>query len=240
MSNRTSPRFKPNVSQFTNHFVELYTQLLLGGIPSEILIWRQKNTRNGYMRFLRIGHELFVSGDWRHASYSWSSVETLSWMANTNFQYFHGKCTSSAQGVPAREWDEEYFVRTGAERVKQAVVNRYEEEATDAHPLVKAWHAVNRYSCPHEARGVQPFLEQPVPLPLIQTTPPQYLDGRVPNEYSGDVGQLFFGDAWYEYCPTGWVASMDCVIHHGTLRLAIEWLKEHNLKLWEKVQEELK
>lgn len=240
---KTSDRFEPDIFQFTNYFVGLYKHQLIGGIPSEILIWRKKGTLCGHVRFIRIGHELFVSGDWRHASYSWSSVETLSWMANTDFQYFHGKCTSSAQGVPAREWDAEYFVRTGAERVKQAVIDRYEEpedEVTDDHPLVKAWHAINKIGGPHEERVVQSFLEQTVPWVLIQNIPSQYLDGLAPEQHSGDVGRLFFGDAWYEYCPTGWVAAMDCVIHHGTLRMAIAWLKEHNLALWEKVQWELK
>lgn len=241
---KTSNRF--NADHFKNHFVGGYEVHKLGGIPTEMLIWRQPETRAGYVRFIRIGHELFVSGDWYNASYSWSSAETLAWMADTDFQSFHGKCTSSPKGVPAREWDDKYFTESGVGEVKMAIKNRWnepEKDIQDGHPMVKAWRDINKYSGPSNERELENFLIKEIPQDILDAVPQKYKNRAATahtcvGQFS--VAEFFFGEHWHEYIPHGHVAAFECIVHHSALRMAVAWLKEHDPLMWARVQKELK
>ena len=240
MSQKTSPRFQPD--HFSEHFVGVYEFVKLAGIPAEILTWRRPGTVCGYIRFIRVGHELFVSGDYDNASYSWPSTQTLAWMANTDFQYFHGKCSSSRNGVPAEVWDSDCFTRAGIGEVKMAIENRWgepEEEIPDDHPMLQAWCAINKSHGPSDAQGVQSFIEQDVPREIHKKVPIKYRDGAPAAAHYDHVGEFFFGAHWPEYIPSGLVASHDCVTHHGALRMAVQWLQDNDPLLWKRVQKEI-
>lgn len=234
MYQKTSPRFQPD--RFAEHTVTAYEFTKLAGLPAEILTWRKHDTVCGYIQFIRVGNELFVRGDWYNASYSWSSVETLRWMSDTDFQYFHGKCSASTCGVPARVWDDDHFTEAGIGEVKMAIENRWgepEDEIPDDHPMLQAWRAINKSHGFSDAHGLQHFIEQDTPSEILDMAPNKY------REAGCGVGYFFFGEDWHDYIPSGLIASSDCVTHHGALRMAVQWLQDNDPLLWARVQKEI-
>jgi hypothetical protein len=236
---KTSPRFNPE--QFKDHVVDYYTHNQDLAAPLEMLVWRKPGTRTGYIRFVRVGHELFVSGDWYNACYSWSETAPLTWMADTNFGYFHGKCTASRLGVPAQEWDLREFVRLGVHEVRIATANRWDEpddEITDEHPMIKTWHAINNLRGPCYARNLSEFMEENMPDVLIEQLPGKYRGDMRVTDCQVPVGTFFFGRHWRECVPNGYLPDMVSVIHHGALRMAVQWLRNNKPKTWETMPKE--
>jgi hypothetical protein len=234
---KTSSRFP--AEYFKKHIVGTYSFTLLANRPVEFLVFREPGTGVGLMRFLRLGNELLVSGDYDNASYSWPSEQTMAWMADTNFHYFHGKCSSSPSGRIPKDWEGEEFIKDGRRRVKEAIEARFDEDyktIPEDHPLLVAWNeaaSAHNVENEYEARS---FLENSMPFEVAvkEIVPEKYR----PTSDADDVGEFFFGKYWHEYFPSGYTPSWTTIIHHGALRMAVQRLHDQNPEWWEQVQKD--
>lgn len=240
MDNKTSPRFEAD--RFTEHEVTVYKTTEFAGVPVERLVWQKPGTRSGLIRFLRIGHELFVSGDYFSANYGWYEPQTLEWIADTDFQYFHGKCIASRLGTPPQEWDTEYFIEYGVDLIKSFIPTRWDEsedKITDDHPLVQAWRYITRFHSPYDDETTCALFEKRLTADFVRNVPIKYFNNDVASVESTAIATLFFGNDW-EAAPNGWVPAIDCVMHHGALRMAVDWCKQNMTTTWYTAQEQLK
>lgn len=206
---------------FSEHQVEFYDfgefrVRGIRGIPYEILVWKKPGTTAHYLRFFRLGHQLFVSGDWYDGVYSWSEFQTLSWIANTDFGYFHGKCVASKVGVPALQW------RSGL--LKERIISTLED--IDRGALIPHLRTVLPGGFPGTQLEWVVLLDEQADVFALGELPDEvqklWEEGSYPTH-----GQVLFGEDWREYASDGFEPLIDCVIHHGALRLAVQWLDEH-------------
>lgn len=95
------------MNEFENH-VATYSRLALpnGGLM-EWLQWKNPNSSNYAIWYVRYGGFLCVFGDAGDAVFQWHEVVSLEFIANCSLDYFEGKCQASPYGRRFRSWDEE-------------------------------------------------------------------------------------------------------------------------------------
>jgi len=232
-----------DATRFTDHVVSHYELVFSGGHQVEVLHFKKPGTVTHMLRFVRAGHQLFVSGDYGDAVYSWSSQETMEWMSNTDVQYFLGKCTASSHGVPFRDWSSEAVRQRGVESIKQD-----EEDEPPEDSVLPLWGEKLKVTSVNSEEELHRFLEEEVgdwyyrdKIPLVVRerygiTEYHVSVGTVNTPY----GELFFGEDWWECAPDGWVDPYQGIVHHGALFLAFKWMREHPLAFeWEQALPEL-
>lgn len=60
--------------------------------------WRRPDSGFYHIRYVLHGPCVFVSGDVGEAVYRFGQIIRLEWLADTDFEYFHGKCVASPMG----------------------------------------------------------------------------------------------------------------------------------------------
>jgi hypothetical protein len=95
----------------------------------ETLEWKEPGTNHFAIWYVRQHGTLMVFGDLGEAVYQWYPDVTLQGIANTNFDYFVGKCRASEFGTPPKVWSadqaetdaREYFAEFFGEKWQDTV-----------------------------------------------------------------------------------------------------------------------
>ena len=214
-----------NAMNFQNHRVEVYEAGTLGrDVDYEYLTWRKPKTRTNSVDFIRHGGTLFVKGDYYDATYQWTGPESLSWMADTDFGYFHSKCVASTRGSQPRDWREKVLKENIAYTLK-----RIGREALI--PYIDQLTASG--NCNSDS-GWWRHLDSDVrkeDIEAIPECPTTVLLGNsvvVGSELCLTYKDVLFGRNFSVLdIPDGLDYWPYTVIHHGALRMAIQWLAEH-------------
>jgi hypothetical protein len=95
-----------NEHDFSRHEITFYQMMHMGDKPvgCEFLEFRECGTIFGKMQFHIVGCDLFVTGDYGAAVYTWPTSVLLEQIAGFGLGYFAEKCTASEVGVPFRQW----------------------------------------------------------------------------------------------------------------------------------------
>lgn len=89
------------VDSFNEHVVTECVQL---DKDTERLIWQKPGSFLYKIIYIRYKNTLFVSGDCYEGTYMWSEPKSLEWMADTNFDYFLGKCRATSTANSETDW----------------------------------------------------------------------------------------------------------------------------------------
>ena len=95
---------------FKDHIVKTYIHQEIPGL--EHLFFARPESNNYSLIFIRTRGTLFVGGDLGDAIYCWSQDNSLEWISNCNFGYFHGKCHASPSGRKYVTWNSEHAIKT--------------------------------------------------------------------------------------------------------------------------------
>ena len=95
----------------------------------ESITWRQEETTNYYMHYLKQGYNLIVTGDVGDAIYR-TGFTTFDEWARSDIGYFSSKCVASEDGRLYKEWS--------SERIKQEVQETIKAEDLSWSKFVKA------------------------------------------------------------------------------------------------------
>jgi len=250
-------RFEP--SRFKEHEVTIYEQASLGGVPFEFLRWQKPGTSVGLINFILKGHELFVSGDWHSATYAWSELADLVWIATCDTMYFNSKCEASPEGRIPKDWDAKECMKQMRDQIRECCID--DPEAWPVQIAKSSCALDNGGTClgdscdVHEcddcvdiaAKKVTAFWEQRIEdsgaesaahtqfewLRWLEATAPlQHLTPEEEARYgmTPTNAQFFFGEDWVHYHPNGDVLAFTSVVHLEALKQAIAWLKKSKEK----------
>lgn len=116
---------------FEDHLVNFHT---ISDLPirNEMLDLKYPG-REGYRRIIYtyMGRTLHVQGDWGDASYWWSEIHDLRWIADCDFGYFHSKCRSSPVGFPYNVWSEKETKRLFTQHIDSKIKNSVPADKRD-------------------------------------------------------------------------------------------------------------
>lgn len=184
-------KFKDN---FKEHEVLYYNQ----GERLEHLVWGIPALSNGYMEFIVSRSTLLVKGDYGDAVYEWyGKGHSLKWLAETDLDYFAGKCEASEYGREFKSWDAEQLRKD-----LEDLLDDYSKNFDDY-----------GYESPNEVREKFNYADG---FWAAQESELQWNHWLYENAY--DV----FGDDWWECVPDGKYLDVRCMLHWVGLKLAVE------------------
>jgi len=196
---------------FANHRVTQHYAGHYGDekFPYEMLTWQKPGSWINGIRYFRLSNRLVVTGDWYEAVYMVYENQSLTWWAETAQGYFASKCVASDKGRNPKDWSHALLTQR---------VLEYWEIHQNATPEmsgnIKQWLSENSTS---NARDWEEMLRGHCEL------------GRDPADLDYSWAEHLFGSDMCDV-PDGLCTAYPTVVHHGALRLAIDWLKRNQPK----------
>jgi hypothetical protein len=211
---------------FKNHAVTTYHRFLLGTVEYEVLVWKAPNTSICFMRFVRAGSTLMVSGDVGDAVYQWPSTQSLRWMSDTHISYFMGKCQASPHGRGFKIWDEEHFDSSAISHIREA----YSDAPEGVADAVEKHYKDNK-----DVRIIGDYTSFYLWAELFAFSyimPPPNVNAHLKKDLKEfeniTNGEFYFRDNWEMESPSGLTLDFGAHQQHCGLKLAVAWLDANN------------